>query len=219
MDFLKIGIVIVAMIMCIGISEYQMNKPVKLTKDVIIHPSVVLKRIFMSDGYVRPEIKKSAGEGNVDKVSKGSVKMVSRGVPRGSSGEFKSYLPYHLITNKSSKAYQLQQDCWTDGLGFRRWGEFYCVALGSKYSTSIGDKFKITFDTGVDIYVILADCKSDAHTDKTKSYNTFNGNVCEFLVDKNKIHPMAKRMGDVSYGNDELKGGIVKIEQVIEGDE
>lgn len=215
MNFQQIAVAVMVLA-CVLIINVEESKPVKLTKDVLIHPSVVLKRIFMSGGYTRPEIRESAVTTSVEKVSEGSVKMVSRGVPRETNGSFKSYMSYKALTDKSSPQWALQTECWTDGFGFRRWGEYYCVALGSRYSTNIGDKFKITFDTGVEIYVILSDCKSDRHTDKSNSYNPFNDNICEFLVDTNKLSKLALRMGDVSYGCDELKGGIVKIEEIIE---
>ena len=144
-------------------------------------------------------------------------RMVSRGLPRGISGEFKSYMSFKSITNKSSEQYRLQSECWSDEYGFRRWGDYYCVALGSRYSTNIGSKFKITFDTGVEIYAILADCKSDKHTDRTNSYNPFNNNICEFIVDMNSLDGLSKKMGDISYSPNGLMGGkIVKIQEIIE---
>ena len=120
--------------------------------------------------------------------------MVNRGVPRGSDGSFKSYMSYKAITNKESKQYQLQTECWTDGFGFRRWGDYYCVAMGTAYSDVIGTKFVITFDTGVQIKVILSDVKQDRHTDSTNRFVPKNGNICEFLVDTNKLSKVALKI-------------------------
>lgn len=214
----KTIMLVMLMIACIGISEYQINKPVKLTKDVLIHPSVVLKRIFMSGGYTRPEKSKSAVKTNVEKVSEGSIKMVSRGVPREVDTSFKSYMGYKSITSKSSDQWKLQQLCTTDSQGFRKYeNDFYVVAMGHYYSHKVGAKFAITFDTGNQIKVIVGDVKMRQHTNDTFQYVESNGNVIEFIVNTKKISKLIKDTGDVSNsGNGLMKGKILKIEEIME---
>ena len=200
---------------CIGFTEYTISKPLELDTDTLIDSDLIRKQLFSRDDVIVLEEYKSSLEVAQDDL-KPTVKMVSRGLPREVSGEFKSYLPYHLITNKSSMAYHLQTIAWTDGFGFRRLCDDYMVALGSYYSTNLGDRFRITFDTGKSINVVLSDTKQDVHTDSKNQFNPFNDNICEFIVDVKILHPMAKKMGDVSYGNDELKGGIKSIEEILE---
>ena len=144
-----------------------------------------------------------------------AIKMVSRGVPSENSGEFKSYMSYKAITNKDSLQWKLQQECWTDGFGFRRWGDYYCVAMGKFYSEQVGKKFKITFDTNVEIYVVVSDIKMAQHTDSTMRYAK-DSSILEFLVDTKIISKMMIRTGNSSYGSEELIGKIIKIEEVIE---
>lgn len=60
MDYLRIILVVVMAIVCIGISECQSHKPVNLNnKIVLIKPQEVLKRIFYKEGVVVPKVNKS----------------------------------------------------------------------------------------------------------------------------------------------------------------
>ena len=143
-------------------------------------------------------------------------KIVSRGLPRDASGEFKSYMDYRTITNKSSLQWQLQQECWTDEDGLRRFEDYYVVALGTYYAESVGKKFIIHFESGVSINVIVGDIKDDRHTDESNRYITFNGNIVEFIVDTHKLNRMSLLMGDVSYieGLD-ISGAVIKIDEIV----
>lgn len=152
------------------------------------------------------------------------VKYVSRGVPRNAKNgaSFKSFMSYKMITNKYSKQYKFQKECFTDSNGLRRYTHdditYYCGALGSFYSTKIGTRFRVTIENdGVEkiIFVVLSDCKDNRDTDKTNSHIGKNGNVIEFLVNQRKLSSLALRMGDVSYSGDpNLKGRIIKIEEI-----
>ena len=147
-----------------------------------------------------------------------NVKMVNRGVPRGSNGNFKTYMLYTGITDKSSKQYSLQSECYTDDNGFRKHGEFYTVAMGTYYAKFVGQKFIVTLDSGVKLPVMIGDFKQDRHTNDTNQYvNLPNKNVVEFIVDYDKMDTLSRKMGDVSYTEgDFLKGSIIKIEEVVE---
>jgi hypothetical protein len=43
-----------------------------------------------------------------------------------------------------------------------------------------------------------------------------NGNVIEFIVNQRILSDLVLKMGDVSYASKDLKGSIVKIEEIIE---
>lgn len=62
--------------------------------------------------------------------------------------------------------YRLQQVAWTDEYGMRRYNNDYLVALGSYYSTDIGDRFEVTLDTGKTFTVMMADGKWDIDCDE-----------------------------------------------------
>lgn len=135
--------------------------------------------------------------------------------------EFKTYMDYRCITDKTSAQYELQQFAWTDEDGFRRIGDDYIVAMGTYYAKNVGDRFKITLDTDNEITVIIGDIKQDVHTDYFNQYTPiydengifFSGNVLEFIVDTDVLPKVPRRLGTVSYF-DYLKGNIKSIERI-----
>lgn len=137
------------------------------------------------------------------------------------NSEFKTYMDYRCITDKTSAQYELQQFAWTDEDGFRRISDDYIVAMGTYYSKNVGDRFKITLDTDNEITVIIGDIKQDAHTDYFNQYTPiydengifFSGNVLEFIVDTDVLPKIPRRLGTVSYF-DYLKGNIKSIERI-----
>ena len=141
-------------------------------------------------------------------LSKKKVKYVDMDTP--SNNSFKSYMSYKCITNRSSKQYKFQQECYTGYYGIRMKDGRYCIAVGSYYTTKIGKKIDLVMENGAIIKCILADCKANAHTDSTNRQNP-NGSIAEFIVDMNSLNRTAKRMGDVSYCSEKFKGEIKKI--------
>lgn len=135
--------------------------------------------------------------------------------------EFKTYMDYRCITDKTSAQYELQQFAWTDEDGFRRISDDYIVAMGTYYAENVGDRFKITLDTDNEITVIIGDIKQDTHTDYFNQYTPiydengifFSGNVLEFIVDTDVLPKVPRRLGTVSYFN-YLKGNIKSIERI-----
>ena len=113
--------------------------------------------------------------------------------------------------------YRLQQVAWTDEYGMRRYGNDYLVALGSYYSTDIGDRFEVTLDTGKTFTVMMADGKWDIDCDEnnmytpTVDYNGENaGNLLEFIMDKDSVSSEMYRYGSLDY-YDVFKGNVIKM--------
>lgn len=128
---------------------------------------------------------------------------------------FKSYMDYRAITCTASEQYALQQQAYTDDLGLREIDGFYCIALGTYYSSQCGEKFKILTDNGNEFYVIVADIKDDRHTDDSNMYvplSNGNANVVEFIVDTPAMERRVALLGDIS-GYEQFSGNIVKIER------
>lgn len=141
-------------------------------------------------------------------------------VPSHADNSFKTYMDYRAITDHTSQQWKLQEKAYTDDKGLRKVGDYYCVALGSAFSSEIGAKFEITLEDGQTFKAILADQKADRHTDTTNKYRQLdNGkiNVVEFIVDTNKLENLPKVMGDVSHVSDgEFAGEIIEIREIIE---
>lgn len=118
-----------------------------------------------------------------------------------SNNTMKTYMDYKTITSTSSKQYKLQKSlAYTDSKGLRMVGDRYCVAVGSYYTTTIGQYLDVELENGKVIKCILADCKDDKHTDSTNRINP-NGSVVEFVVDADVLDSTAKKMGDISHLN------------------
>lgn len=138
-------------------------------------------------------------------------------VPDGKTS-FKSYMSWRAITNTRSDQYKLQQECWTDVNGLRRYDEYYVIALGSYYTDEIGDTFRVTLDTGKSFKAVVGDFKADRHTDELHQYTpTSDVGKCviEFVVDTKALNSTAKRMGDISYIKG-FDGNVKKIERLEE---
>ena len=103
-----------------------------------------------------------------------------------SNNSIKSYMDYKFITSKSSDQYKLQKSlAYTGDNGLRMVNGRYCIAVGSYYTTKIGQYLDIELENGEVIKAILADCKADIHTDATNRMNP-NGSVIEFVVETEK---------------------------------
>lgn len=138
--------------------------------------------------------------------------VITRGLPRESTGEFKSYMSYKAITTKGSGQWKLQQEAWTDEQGYRRHGENYMVAMGTYYADKVGRKFIISLSSGQVVPVIVGDIKADQHTDELNQYRTTDKSIIEFIVDTDRISAESKRMGTMV----EWRGQITGIAEVVE---
>lgn len=134
-------------------------------------------------------------------------------LPAEATGEFKTYMDYRKIKDKTSKQWNLQQLATTNEKGFRVFNGRYLVAVGSYYANEVGKELKITLDNGFVFYAMVGDIKMDIHTDANNQYIPINGNIVEFIVDTNKLDPKTKKLGDIS--NSGFEGKIAMIEEVI----
>lgn len=142
-----------------------------------------------------------------DFINKKPIPYNKRSVP--SNNTIKSYMDYRAITLKSSRQYKLQQIAHTGKHGIRMVNGRYCVAVGSYYTTTIGQYIDIELKNGNVIHGILADCKADRHTDSTNRMHP-DGSVVEFVVDTNRLEDMSRKMGDISY----VKGWNSKVASI-----
>ena len=136
---------------------------------------------------------------------------------------FKSYMPYTAITSKSSPQYKLQQIAYTGTYGIRQYDNRYCVAIGTGFNADIGTYFDLILSNGTVIPCIVADIKADRHTDSNNMITIANGCLTEFIVDSSALNKNAKRMGDISYCNEDWNSRVEKIrvydKNIFEGGE
>ena len=97
---------------------------------------------------------------------------------------FKCYMDENTITDMSSDQYWLKQEYVLDyESGIYTVDGRYCCALGTYYGTEIGQTFDIVMESGDIIPCILADIKSDKHTDYLHQYTVANNTIVEFWSD------------------------------------
>lgn len=153
--------------------------------------------VYIDDDWAK--IKETEHYINRDFISENPVGFTNYNVPDDNT--IKSYMDYRYITSTISSQYKLQKSkAYTGNYGIRMVNERYCIALGSYYTTTIGQYIDIELEDGSVIQGILADCKDDKHTDSTNRINP-NGSVVEFVVDTDNLDGTAKIMGDISYVN------------------
>ena len=124
---------------------------------------------------------------------------------------FKSYMPYTTITSKSSPQYKLQQIAYTGTYGIRQYDNRYCVAIGTAFNADVGTYFDLILANETVIPCIVADIKADKHTDSNNMVTIANGCLTEFIVDSSALNRKAKRMGDISYCNEDWNSRVEKI--------
>ncbi len=114
--------------------------------------------------------------------------------------------------------YRLQQAAYTDDDGLRRFNNDYIVALGEFYSVNIGDRFKITLDSGNEFTVILGDGKDPCDCDDTNMYAPcidYDGvdcaNVIEFIIDDDVLEASVYAYGSLNC-IPKFSGNIIKME-------
>lgn len=124
--------------------------------------------------------------------------------------KIKSYMSYECITSKSSDQYRLQQIAYTGMYGIRQVNGRFCVAVGSAYTTQIGQYIDLVLEDGAVISCILADCKADIHTD-TNNILTSDGSLAEFVVDIPSLSKTVKYTGDISTTCEDWESMITEI--------
>lgn len=121
----------------------------------------------------------------------------------------KNWMPYNIFS-KASSQYALQKIAETDSEGLRTVKDRYCVALGSYFTSSIGQYFDLVLANGKIIPCVLADAKADIHTD---AMNIFSRSGCcsEFVVDSKSILSPVKFSGDMSKNREEWESPVVSV--------
>lgn len=131
-------------------------------------------------------------------------------VPKTSG--FKSYMDYRSITSKESPQYKLQNRyAQTGDYGIRMVEGRYCVAVGSHFTEEVGQYLDLILENGVVIPCILADQKSDAHTDSDNIVTLHSGCCSEFVVEASSLSKDVRLCGDISECCDSWDSRVVAV--------
>ena len=122
----------------------------------------------------------------------------------------KHYMPYHLVTNKTSKQYYFLRDAdaTTDKeTGIRLHDGRYCIAVGSYYTSKIGTKINLIMENGSTVKCVLGDQKADRDTIVNHSQAT-DGSIVEMIVDYQYFRKTPKQYPS------ELAGRVLRLDIV-----
>ena len=126
--------------------------------------------------------------------------------------DFKSYENWRSIKSKNSPHYKLQNTyAYTGEDGIRMVEGRYCIAVGSYFTTRIGQYIDVVLQNGTVIKCILGDQKADAHTDELHISHNSDHSIVEFIIDKQVMDPRILKLGTVSYLYKEWQSPVVKI--------
>lgn len=134
------------------------------------------------------------------------------------STERKVCTDYRCYNLSGTPHNRLQGVAWTDDIGCRRFNNDYIVALGSFYSTKIGDRFEVTLDTGKIFTIILGDGKADCDTDETNMFtycpmygtDELGANLLEFIINSDVMAKECYEYGGIDYYK-EFKGNVIRM--------
>jgi hypothetical protein len=125
---------------------------------------------------------------------------------------FKSFMDYRAITSTGSDQYKLQSMYAETGAnGIRMVNGRYCVAVGSHFTSDIGQYFDLILENGTVIPCVLADQKADAHTDSNQIITEHNGCLSEFVVDTGYLNTTVQQRGNASYAEEGWDSPAVEI--------
>lgn len=125
---------------------------------------------------------------------------------------FKSFMDYRAITSTGSDQYKLQSMYAETGAnGIRMVNGRYCVAVGSHFTSDIGQYFDLILANGTVIPCVLADQKANIHTDSNNIITAHNGCATEFVVDTGYLNSTVQQRGNVSYAEDGWDSPVVQL--------
>lgn len=102
--------------------------------------------------------------------------------------------------------------------------KYYTNAVASYYSTHIGDRFRVTTDTGAVFHIIVADQKADPETvpgnacDAAHCKHGHDGSMLEFYVDRSIWEANGPKSVNQDFGDGRnFSGAVTKMEKWVEG--
>ena len=123
---------------------------------------------------------------------------------------FKSWMPHDLF-GKSTNQYKLQQMAYTGEYGIRYVDGYACIAIGTFANTKIGQRIDLVLENGTIIKCIMADEKSDKHTEANRMITSHSNCCSEFVIDRNALDKNVRRDGDMSSACKEWDSPVVQF--------
>lgn len=148
----------------------------------------------------------------LEQENKSLKSQLKNNTQTNSSGasDFKSFMSYTTITDKTSEQWQLQQKAATNQNGLRCINGKPLVAIGTGWHISVGETATVYMDNGNTFDIIIGDIKDNTHTDNTNKITKANGCMVEFIVDTTKLPQTVQISGNLSSLK-QYNGVVIKI--------
>lgn len=188
---------------------------IKSKKVGIIYFNDRIKCIEELNHWYKIKYNKDIAYVNKNYFNKKQISYTKLNVPHNNG--FKSYMPYTLsngdsIFSSTSKQRLLQDNYAYDGnYGIRMINNRYCVALGSHFTTEIGQYFDLVLENETVIPCILSDAKANIHTDNNNIFTLHNGCCSEFIINNSILNKNAKKYGNISKCKEEWDSPVKEI--------
>ena len=212
-------LIIILILTTILISIHSRNEYVKLKKlsdtlSVTVNEQTnTIKRLEEENMELNTTVSQLKEENKKLKEENTLIQARAQITSQVSKKDFKSYMPYTAITNKSSKQWKLQQSATTDENGLRCIDGKPMVAIGTGWGVSVGDNAVITCENGNRFEVVVGDSKANRDTDSANKTTSANGCRCEFIVDSSKLNSNVKSRGNVAVLK-QYNGYVVNIQKI-----
>ena len=208
----KLFIICVIMIVILGSfrawTRYEYDKQQEETNRIV--KELQKKTAELEDTYMAPyhfEPAVSVKENDTPVV--GSPIGETKSVP--DQNGFFSYMDADCITSVGTDQHEMKSKYRLDLSGIWTYDGRWCIAVGSYYTTQVGQYIDIVLKNGTTITGILADCKSDKDTDSTRRQNA-NGSIVEFVVNESSLSSEVKRNGSCAYAYPQWQSEVDHID-------
>ena len=164
-----------------------------------------LEATYMSPYHFEPDVSVEENDTPVVSSPIGETKSVP------DKNGFFSYMDADCITSVGTDQHEMKSKYRLDSSGIWTYDGRWCIAVGSYYTTKVGQYIDIVLKNGTTITGILADCKADKDTDPTRRQNA-NGSIVEFVVNESNLSSEVKKHGSCAYAYPQWQSEVDHID-------
>lgn len=184
--------------------EQQQKESNRIVKE-LQRKTAELEDTYMLPYHFEPDVSVEDNDTPVVSSPIGEMKSVP------DQNGFFSYMDADCITSVETDQHKMKGDYRLDSSGIWTCDGRWCIAVGSYYTTHVGQYIDIVLKNGTIITGILADCKSDKDTDSTRHQNA-NGSIVEFVVNESSLSSEVKEHGSCAYAYPQWQSEVDHID-------
>ena len=198
-------IILASFVACVQYDRYKREEETNRIVKELQRKTAELEDTYMAPYHFEPAV--SVEENDTPIV--GSPIGETKSVP--SQNGFFSYMDADCINSVGTDQHNMKANYRLDSSGIWTCDGRWCIAVGSYYTTHIGQYIDIVLKNGETITGILADCKADKDTDPTRRQNP-NGSIVEFVVNESSLSSEVKEHGNCAYAYPQWQSEVDHID-------